>query len=385
MFLYKLRNKASGVFIVAIVFGANVMLLLHMGTGRYMQTEISSYSTKKNRFQQGVVNMFLNLVNYRHYHSATDGYIIKSLMEFSLPQTRAEFFDVLLNDTSTASQETNRTLLLKYREEFIEGSTAVGLPQNMFCTKENTNVDEKLDFTLSLGKAKITPDLWNLFPETSLFDDKRRYKKCNIIGNGGILLNSKCGKQIDDADFILRFNLPILKGFEDDVGIHTDIVTANPSMFRDRFDSLSTEASKREFLETLSVYGDGVWVPAFGVSATWSMAVKAAHLDAAHKQKMVFGHPENFIAVSHLWRAVGHPNPITTGFYMTTSFMNICEETHLFGFWPFAETANGTHIPYHYYDSNIPTETYHDSANEFRILWRLHQLNLLKLHFGPCS
>ncbi|XP_072025764.1 alpha-N-acetylneuraminide alpha-2,8-sialyltransferase-like [Amphiura filiformis] len=384
MSLYKLRNKKSVVFILAILFGGNVLLLLHLGTGRYMQTEISSYSTKKNHFQQGAMNVIINLMNYRHYPSAADGYIMKSLMEYSLPQTKAEFFAELLNDTKTASQETNRTLLLQYREEFIEGSTAV-LPQNMFCTKKNTNVGETLDFILSLGGGKITLDLWNLFPETSLFDDKRRYKKCNIIGNSGILLNSKCGKQIDDADFILRCNLPTLKGYEDDVGIHTDLVTANPSILAERFNSLSTEASKREFLETLSDYDGTVWVQAFGVSVLWSLAVKAAHLDAAHKQKMVFGHPENSIAVRHLWRSVGHPNPITTGFHMTTSFMNICEETHLYGFWPFAETADDTHVPYHYYDSESPDSQFHDTDNEFRILWRLHQLHLLKLHFGPCS
>ncbi|XP_072025850.1 alpha-N-acetylneuraminide alpha-2,8-sialyltransferase-like isoform X2 [Amphiura filiformis] len=377
MFLNKLRNKASVVFIVAIVFG--VLLFRHMGTGN-MQYEISSYSTKRNHFQLRAMNMFLNLLNYRDYPSATDGYIMKSLMKYSLPQTKAEFFAEVLNDT--ASQDTNRTLLLEYRKEFVEGSTAVGLPQNMFCTKENTNVDETFNFLKSLGTATITHDLWNLFPETSLFDDKRRYKKCNIIGNSGILLNSKCGKQIDDADFILRCNLPILKGFEDDVGVHTDLVTIAPSIFRE---SLSTEASKREFLETLSDFDGAVWVQAFIISATWSMAVKAAHLDAAHKQKMYFGHPENSIAVNHLWRSVGHPNPITTGFYMTTSFMNICEETHLYGFWPFAETANGTHVNWHYHNSVDPFFSWHDNDDEFRMLWRLHQLNLLKLHFGPCS
>ncbi|XP_072025800.1 alpha-N-acetylneuraminide alpha-2,8-sialyltransferase-like [Amphiura filiformis] len=379
-----LGRKFSVVFMTAII--CCVLLVLQMES-YHTQSEIKSYSARGDRLQQGLRNVFLTFLNYRfdrNYHAATDGYFMNSLMTYSLPQTRADFFALLLNDTSTASQETNRTLLLKYREEFIEGST-VGLPQNMFCTKENTHVDQTFGFLYSLGSARITQHLWNLFPETSLFEDKHRYKKCHIIGNSGILFNSKCGKQIDDADFILRFNLPILKGFEDDVGIHTDLVTANPSIFRERFDSISTDASKCEFLQTLTNYDGVVWVPALSVSATWSLSVQAANLTASQdKTKVVFGYPENLLAVWHMWKALGHQTQITTGFYMTTSFLNICEETHLYGFWPFAETADGTHVPYHYYDSDSPTLHFHDTDTEFKILWALHQLNLLKLHVGPC-
>ncbi|XP_071480469.1 alpha-2,8-sialyltransferase 8B-like [Diadema antillarum] len=53
-------------------------------------------------------------------------------------------------------------------------------------------------------------------------------RSCAIVGNSGILTDSKCGAAIDGHDYVIRINLaPIGGKFERDVGTRADLVTFN--------------------------------------------------------------------------------------------------------------------------------------------------------------
>ncbi|XP_037133792.1 alpha-N-acetylgalactosaminide alpha-2,6-sialyltransferase 1-like isoform X2 [Syngnathus acus] len=46
---------------------------------------------------------------------------------------------------------------------------------------------------------------------------------CAVVGNGGILNDSKKGKEIDAHDYVFRMNGAVTKGYEDDVGNKTSV------------------------------------------------------------------------------------------------------------------------------------------------------------------
>ena len=68
------------------------------------------------------------------------------------------------------------------------------------------------------------------FPKTGSFNRTHGVipqKTCAVVGCSGILLNSSCGKEIDAHDFVIRTNLPGLRGFELDVGKKQNLTTIN--------------------------------------------------------------------------------------------------------------------------------------------------------------
>ena len=96
----------------------------------------------------------------------------------------------------------------------------------------------KRDFNLSKGLIIYDPDVK---ADNMFFTDDSKWKPgplnrthgispqktCAVVGCSGILLNSICGKEIDEHDFVIRTNFPGLRGFEADVGEKQNITTLN--------------------------------------------------------------------------------------------------------------------------------------------------------------
>ncbi|CAH1251798.1 ST8SIA3 [Branchiostoma lanceolatum] len=109
----------------------------------------------------------------------------------------------------------------------------------------------------------ISPMLYDLLPERSPLQGMH-HRKCAVIGNSGILLDSGCGNEINKADFVFRCNFAPTKGYEKDVGTKTNFTTFNGSILQYRFKYLATEKQREEFLKFVQALGDAIfWMPVF--------------------------------------------------------------------------------------------------------------------------
>ncbi|KAK7807884.1 hypothetical protein U0070_021616 [Myodes glareolus] len=217
---------------------------------------------------------------------------------------------------------------------------------------------------------------------------RSQFKKCAVVGNGGILKNSGCGKEINSADFVFRCNLPPISGeYATDVGEKTDVVTVNPSIIIDRFHKL--EKWRRPFFRVLQMYKNAsVLLPAFYTIRNTLVSFRVKYLldDFGSPQQVYFFHPLYLLSVSRYWLNLGvRAKRISSGLILVTAALELCEEVHLFGFWAFPMNPSGFHIMHHYYDNVKPKPGFHAMPSEIFAFLHLHSRGILQVHTGTCN
>lgn len=85
------------------------------------------------------------------------------------------------------------------------------------------------------------------------------------------------------------------------------------------------------------------------------------------------------------------PKRLSTGILMFTLASSMCEQVHLYGFWPFGWDPNtGKELPYHYYDKKgtkftTKWQESHQLPTEFKLLFKMHTEGILKLSLSHCA
>ncbi|XP_026569703.1 alpha-2,8-sialyltransferase 8E [Pseudonaja textilis] len=245
---------------------------------------------------------------------------------------------------------------------------------------------------LQICKWELNITEANFFKCTSLSDEmpysRSQFKKCAVVGNGGILKNSGCGQEIDGADFVLRCNLPpISRKYVADVGVKTNVVTVNPSIIMERFQRL--EKWRRPFYQVLKAYENAsVLLPAFYNTHNTDVSLRVRYVldDFQSRKAVYFFHPKYLTNVSRYWLTQGvRAKRITTGLILVTAALELCEEVHLFGFWGFPMNPSGIFITHHYYDNVKPRPGFHAMPSEMFNFLRLHSRGVLRVHTEACS
>ncbi|KAM4711520.1 alpha-N-acetylneuraminide alpha-2,8-sialyltransferase [Anableps anableps] len=260
-------------------------------------------------------------------------------------------------------------------------------PRLMFAvTKENSPIGKVLWYDGELYHSHTVSNIsYPLFVQKIPL--KLPLKKCAVVGNGGILRHNKCGRYIDQADFIMRCNLPPLTAeYVEDVGTRTHLVTSNPSIIEKRFEKLLW--SRKAFVDSMKVYGSSfIYMPAFSMRLGTDLSFRAYYTltDASSNLTMLFANPEFLFSVGKFWKARGvQAKRLSTGLFMVSLALGLCDEVTVYGFWPFSIGLDKLPISHHYYDNILPFKWFHAMPEEFVQLWHLHKSGTLRMRVGRC-
>ncbi|XP_071965160.1 CMP-N-acetylneuraminate-poly-alpha-2,8-sialyltransferase-like [Antedon mediterranea] len=212
-------------------------------------------------------------------------------------------------------------------------------------------------------------------------------RDCAIVGNGGILIGSKCGKNINNHNFVLRSNLAPIVNYEDDVGIKTNMTVLNRQIISQVINTVDQKgALGKRFLERIQYLNDSIlWY-----SKDTRVYFKKRQLQLLSKiLKNKYNLPIQF---GYSWRSVdpltkwfwgtGIDVPhLTTGFNTFTVAASLCNNVTLYGFYPFYNDTNGKPLRYHYYDKTnvLGNHRVHDMPKEYKLLTRLNASGVLRL------
>ncbi|KAK7129494.1 hypothetical protein R3I94_017646 [Phoxinus phoxinus] len=286
-----------------------------------------------------------------------------------------------LSDFMSCPHKSNNTEreLNRIRLQFCCNATG-----SFILTKRNTAVNQSIQYeTSSTRTYKMNEALHSMLPEDIPWSG-RRLGRCAVVGSGGILKNSSCGREIDNADFVIRFNLATVN--DSDVGLKTDLITINPSQLRYKED---LEKNPDPLVERVSVYGNSsIIIPAFAYTFCTSLSIKALKVlqPIRPQQPVVFFSPSYLRSLDRFWKGRGLQEVrLSTGFMLISTALELCEHVHVYGFWPFESDLQGEPIPYHYYDQISPSRRMHKMPEEFVRLLQLHSQGALTLHLQPCS
>ncbi|XP_030851526.1 CMP-N-acetylneuraminate-poly-alpha-2,8-sialyltransferase-like [Strongylocentrotus purpuratus] len=279
-----------------------------------------------------------------------------------------------------------------FRRE-LNAETNVSTDRDLILTQTNVKLDQQMPCYFDTKKSMLkyphfvaTKDFMSTLPKESPLKGKR-YEKCAVIGNSGSLKLSTCGSQIDGMDFVFRCNGAPLEGFVTDAGKRTDFLTFNPSILYKRFGGLVNESMIESYITFMKQYDSMVWYPCFGSRQLVEPCIKAISYHDQVDSRLVIGHPSHYVSIWEFWKRRGLRKKPSTGLYLVSLAATLCNEIHLYGFWPFPIQLHEGKVQetaYHYFNS-LPFTSHHSSDSEFRLLLQMHMLGTVNLHMGTCT
>lgn len=219
-----------------------------------------------------------------------------------------------------------------------------------------------------------------------------KQRKCAVVGNSGIVLKSKCGKEIDSHDFVMRANLALLEGYTDYVGNKTSLMMINDETLNKIFNSLVKSSSNEGKAGDLR----GYIANHLKDSILWFAKGTEAHNSAARLQQvaqyfekhnlnvtLAYSMGDVSLAAIRRWHVGSYPS---SGLDMLTVAETFCESIALYGFYPYDKDRSGFPVFHHYYEPNLKEfhTTNHNFDKEYKLLQDLHKKGFIRLVYDHC-
>ncbi|XP_006821992.1 CMP-N-acetylneuraminate-poly-alpha-2,8-sialyltransferase-like [Saccoglossus kowalevskii] len=219
-----------------------------------------------------------------------------------------------------------------------------------------------------------------------------RQKTCGLVGNGGILLNSSCGNDINSNDFVIRFNIPEIEHFVKDVGLKTNLTLVNYELMKYLHRAAMRHANKLERLRSYQFLNDSIlWYP--GTLSHNIRRLALSNLKSKFHIPFRVAYTPTFSANTsfHLIKRLDPRHRLTAGINTIVAALSICDEVTIYGFYPRNYDASGRKLPYHYYGkfSNVTEDinsfkTPHNWEAEFKLLTVMQAHGIMKWVTSKC-
>ncbi|XP_060109202.1 alpha-N-acetylgalactosaminide alpha-2,6-sialyltransferase 1 [Heteronotia binoei] len=223
---------------------------------------------------------------------------------------------------------------------------------------------------------------------------------CAVVGNGGILNNSRMGPVIDSHDYVFRVSGAVIKGYEKDVGTRTSFygftaysLMSSLMILGDHGFNKIPMGTEIKYLHFLEGERDYEWLKALLLNKD----VRKGFLDYYGKKprdrfddfsldKYFVIHPDflrytknRFLKSKSLDKPYWRLYRPTTGAFVLLTALHLCDQVSAYGY----ITEGYQKYSDHYYDKEWKRLIFylnHDFDLERRVWEKLHNANIMKLY-----
>lgn len=256
-----------------------------------------------------------------------------------------------------------------------------------------------IDFT----ELRRTLDVLNATANQFMFDDwevrtsgQKPCIRCAVVGNGGILKDSRKGNEIDDHDYVFRVNGAITQGYENDVGNRTSFYFFSTNTMKNslRGHKHAGFTGLPESQETRYVFIPENLRDYLMIRAAVTNTVMESGMDKGSSPPEFFGkqpgpekfkllHPDflrymrnRFLKATHWKSRIYRPS---TGAIMLLTALHTCDKVSAYGF----ITPDYAKYPTYYYDRTQTKLIFYANHNlkmEMNLWQKLHTAGAINLY-----